>query len=103
MASPLALLAAATFGTSDFLAGLSSRRLPVVTVTAGILAAIANLLFLTATGHGELAIVAVLISLYPGCTVILARVVLAERWSRSQAIGLLAALLAVVLVSVDSA
>ena len=34
MASLLALLAAAAFGTSDFLAGLASRRLSPVTVTA---------------------------------------------------------------------
>jgi uncharacterized membrane protein len=84
-------------------AGRSERRPVLVAVVAGFLAALANLLFLTATGHGELAIVAVLTSLYPGFTVILARLVLAERWSRPQVIGLLAALLAVVLVSVGSA
>ena len=43
------------------------------------------------------------VSLYPGFTVILARIVLSERWSRLQAFGLLAALVAVVLVSVGSA
>jgi uncharacterized membrane protein len=84
-------------------AGRSERRPVLVAVAAGVLAALANLLFLTATGHGELAIVAVLTSLYPGFTVILARLVLAERWTRLQVTGLLAALLAVVLVSVGSA
>jgi uncharacterized membrane protein len=81
----------------------SMRRPVLVAVAAGFLAAIANLLFLAATGRGELAVVAVLTSLYPGFTVILARVVLSERWSRLQAFGLLAALVAVVLVSVGSA
>jgi uncharacterized membrane protein len=84
-------------------AGRAEHRPVLVAVAAGFLAAVANLLFLTATGHGELAIVAVLTSLYPGFTVILARLVLAERWTRLQVIGLLAALVAVVLVSVGSA
>jgi drug/metabolite transporter (DMT)-like permease len=66
---------------------------------AGVLTGAANLLFLAATGHGELAIVAVLASLYPAVTVLLARLFLAERWSRAQVVGLLAAALAVVLVS----
>lgn len=69
------------------------------TLGAGILSGLANLLFLAATGHGELAIVAVLSSLYPAVTVLLARGVLAERWSRSQIIGLVASAVAVVLVS----
>ncbi len=72
----------------------------LLTVVAGVLSGLANLLFLAATGHGELAIVAVLSALYPAVTVLLARVVLAERWSVSQIVGLLAAALAVILVSV---
>ena len=84
-------------------AGRSDRRPVLVAVGAGVLAALANLMFLAATGHGELAVVAVLTSLYPGFTVILARIILAERWSRPQVVGLIAALVAVVLVSVGSA
>jgi uncharacterized membrane protein len=68
-------------------------------LSAGILSGLANLLFLAATGHGELAIVAVLSSLYPAVTVLLARGFLSERWSRSQIVGLVAAIVAVVLVS----
>jgi drug/metabolite transporter (DMT)-like permease len=68
-------------------------------VAAGILSATANLLYLSATGHGQLAVVAVLTSLYPAVTVLLARVHLHERWSRGQAAGLIAATVAVVLVS----
>jgi drug/metabolite transporter (DMT)-like permease len=65
----------------------------------GILGAAANLLFLGGVGVGQLAVVAVLTSLYPGVTVLLARVLLAERWTRMQAVGLLAAAGAVVLIS----
>ena len=66
----------------------------------GVIGGIAGLLFLAATGHGQLAIVAVVTSLYPAFTVLLARVFLAERWSRTQVIGLAVAAAAIVLVSV---
>lgn len=81
--------------------GAAPARGPVLlALVAGILSGAANLLFLAATGRGELAIVAVLSALYPAITVLLARVVLAEHWSRSQVVGLAAAVLAVVLVSI---
>lgn len=76
-----------------------ARRALVLTLVAGVVSGTANLLFLAASGKGELAIVAVLSSLYPAFTVLLARAVLAEHWSRSQALGLAAAVIAVVLVS----
>jgi uncharacterized membrane protein len=79
--------------------GLAARRVLFLTLSAGILSGIANLLFLAATGKGELAIIAVLSSLYPAFTVLLARALLAEHWSRLQATGLVAAAVAVVLVS----
>jgi uncharacterized membrane protein len=69
-------------------------------VVSGVLALAAAALFLVATAHGELTIVAVVASLYPAFTVLLARVVLAERWSRLQAAGLLVAAASVVLVSI---
>ncbi len=84
-------------------AGRPAARPAALAVLAGVLAGLANLAFLAATGHGELAVVAVLTSLYPGFTVILARLFLAERWSRLQVLGLFAALVAVVLVSAGSA
>jgi drug/metabolite transporter (DMT)-like permease len=64
-----------------------------------VISGVANLLFLAATGRGQLAVVAVLTALYPAVTVLLARVFLAERWTRLQAVGLLAAAAAIVLVS----
>ncbi len=70
-----------------------------LTLGAGVLSGIANLLFLAATGRGELAIVAVLTSLYPAATVVLARAFLAERWTGVQAAGLLTSAAAIVLVS----
>ena len=68
---------------------------------AGVIAGAAALLFLAATGHGELSIVAVVTALYPAFTVLLARVTLAERWSGPQALGLGVAALSIVLVSLS--
>ena len=64
---------------------LPALRLPVV---AGVLGGLAAFSYLSATGLGELVIVAVLTSMYPAVTVLLARFVLGERWSRVQAAGL---------------
>ncbi|MGH2940746.1 MAG: EamA family transporter [Solirubrobacterales bacterium] len=55
-----------------------------------------------ANNHGELAVVAVLAALYPGFTVILARIVLGERWSSAQKVGPVTALAATLLVSLGS-
>ena len=52
-----------------------------------------------ALGRGTLGITATLISLYPAATLILARVVLAERLRRRQVLGLVCALAAVVLIT----
>jgi len=72
-------------------------------LAAGLLAGAANLSFIIANHHGELAVVAVLTALYPGFTVILARIVLGERWSAAQKVGLVTALFATFLVSLGSA
>lgn len=57
-------------------------------VGAGTLDITANGLYLAATRVGLLSIVAVLSSLYPAATVVLARVVLGERLHRLQLVGL---------------
>lgn len=62
----------------------------------------ANLLFANATVSGALAVVAVLGSLYPAATVLLARVVDHERMSRVQNVGVVAAICGVAMISLGS-
>jgi len=64
-------------------------------MVAGLLDMTANLAVLLAVHRGMLSLVAVLSSLYPASTVLLARYVLGERMSRTQLIGLVVALVAV--------
>lgn len=65
----------------------------------GLLGTTALICFLIATRHGLLAIVAVITSLYPAGTVLMAAVVLREKIGRLQAAGLGLAVAAVVLVT----
>jgi drug/metabolite transporter (DMT)-like permease len=58
-----------------------------------------NVAFLIATRAGELAIAAVLTSLYPVGTIVLARIFLKERVARSQLLGIVLALVGVALIA----
>lgn len=71
----------------------------LLTVSAGALDVAANLLYLLAIREGLLSVVSVLSSLYPVSTVVLARVVLRERWARLQRVGMLIALPAAILMA----
>ncbi|GAC1394039.1 MAG: DMT family transporter [Vulcanimicrobiaceae bacterium] len=68
-------------------------------VAAGAIDMVANALYVLATFNGYLSIAAVLTSLYPASTVLLAWVVLKERLARVQYVGLVCALLGVLLIA----
>jgi uncharacterized membrane protein len=76
--------------------------LPAVALV-GLLDMAGNGLFLVAAQVGPLAIAAVLSSLYPVTTVVLATLVLRERLGRGHAVGILCALTAIVLIAAGSA
>jgi len=69
-----------------------------IVVVGGSLDMIANLLYMIATRSGPLSVVVTLASLYPASTVLLARVVLHERLSQRQWIGIACAMAAVVMI-----
>jgi drug/metabolite transporter (DMT)-like permease len=68
---------------------VTSRRFDAgLMVLAGCLAVTANVAYLAATRQGLLSLVAVITSMYPASTVVLATVLDHERMSNSQAVGL---------------
>ncbi|MFZ1221504.1 MAG: DMT family transporter [Chthoniobacterales bacterium] len=75
-----------------------SRSAMTTAVTGGALDMLANALYMVAARIGPLSIVVTLASLYPASTVILARIVLGERLSVIQGIGLGCALGAVAMI-----
>jgi drug/metabolite transporter (DMT)-like permease len=74
--------------------GLRGLRggIPLAAVSAGVIDVVANLCYVAATRTGSFGLAVVLASLYPGVTVLLARVVLGERlrWIQRVVLGLAA-------------
>jgi drug/metabolite transporter (DMT)-like permease len=79
--------------------GFPVGRLLLLTMLAGVLDTLGNLLYLFASQAGRLDVTAVLSSLYPAGTMLLAAWLLKERTTRSQAVGMALALAAIVLIS----
>jgi uncharacterized membrane protein len=89
------------FGLIALITGRTLRMSLPATTTAcagGALDMLANALYMIAARIGPLSIVVTLASLYPASTVILARVVIGERLSFVQGVGLACALAAVAII-----
>ena len=95
----VAVVATAALAAALGAAWLPRDRSALSGMGVGLLGSSATVLFLLATQSGLLTIAAVLSSLYPATTVLLAAVLLRERISRAQGGGLALAALAVVLVT----
>jgi drug/metabolite transporter (DMT)-like permease len=80
-------------GRDSFVRGVA----PLLAI--GALDVLANGLYALATRHGLLSVIAVLGSLYPAMTVVLARTVLHERVTRTQELGIVAILAGVAAIS----
>lgn len=77
-----------------------SRRAWLWAVGVAVLDTGGNLLFLAATRSGRLDVAAVLASLYPASTILLAAALLQEHPSRKQMVGMAVAVAAVVMITV---
>lgn len=90
-----------------FVAFLAIRRVPwrmpmatlPLVILVGVVDVTGNVAFLTAARTGDLSIAAVLSSLYPVITVILAAVILHEQITRSHAFGVVLAFIAIALIA----
>jgi drug/metabolite transporter (DMT)-like permease len=102
---PLIGARAASIGSAGLLVALRQTPLRPAAGTgsriwaAGVLDVVANLLFLLASRRGLLSVVAVLTSMYPASTVVLARLVLGERLTAFRSTGLAAAAAGVALIA----
>jgi drug/metabolite transporter (DMT)-like permease len=90
-------------GVTVFRRRTATRSAPasarLIALLAGLMDSLANLAFLFAVHHARLAVIAVIVALYPAPTVLMARVVLTERIRAPQTCGLLIAAAAVILLA----
>ena len=102
---PLATARAASAAEMLVIVGIArqawkpARKLLPYMIAAGIFDSTGNLLFVYAVRIGRLDVATVLSSLYPATTVLLAWFILKERVSKMQAVGMVAALVAVPLIA----
>jgi len=99
LAGTLIVLAAAAATRTGPVPWRPDGRLFGTALGAGLLDAGANVCYVLATRAGLFALAVVLTSLYPGVTVLLARVVLGERMHRVQRAGLALAAAGILLVT----
>lgn len=101
-------LIAARIGSLSLLLGMTflrkqaqivERPLIAIAVLIGVLEVGGNACYILARQAGRLDVAAVLASLYPAGTVLLARVILKEHVGRSQVVGIAAALTAIILIT----
>jgi drug/metabolite transporter (DMT)-like permease len=89
--------------TLGALGAVGSRRSLGLAIVAGIFEVLAVVSFLEASRRGLLSVVGAVVALYPAPTIVLAMLVLHERPTRRQAIGLVIALFALVAIGTGSA
>jgi drug/metabolite transporter (DMT)-like permease len=90
----------AAFALSTRRSVFPPRALLGLLVLIGMLDVSGNLFFLRAVQTGRLDISAVLVSLYPAVTAILARLLAREHMARLQVLGVITAVLAIVLITI---
>jgi drug/metabolite transporter (DMT)-like permease len=95
----IVLIAGAVLGRPLLPRAMSARPL-LAAAAAGVIDVVANICYVAATRTGMFGLAVVLASLYPGVTVLLARVVLGERLRWVQRIGLVLAAIGILLVAV---
>lgn len=95
----VAIAIAAAVLRRSFLPRGAGRRLPLAAAAAGTVDVIANICYVTATRISMFGLAVVLASLYPGVTVLLARIALGERLRWVQRAGLGLAAIGIILVT----
>jgi drug/metabolite transporter (DMT)-like permease len=103
--APLIVTKLSAISVAGVVLAVNRLKLPPVRgnsigLLSGVLDSGANALFLLAKQFTRMDVAAVLASLYPAVTVLLARAILKEEISRSQAYGAVLCMLAIVLIAV---